>query len=136
MARRWLLDRSALLVDLADVDRVVLRGAEKELVLVAHGDRWTVEGAPNSRAGDAVKRALEQLLAEQVVHLGAAAEREGMSEPALVVEIELRSAPKRTMVVGAADSLQGLVVRFVRRRDVEVTFAVAEARLRPLLDAL
>ena len=85
-ARRWLLDRAALLFDSNDIARLTLTGrGDRRLVIDRQGGKWVVEDDPTSRADTQVMRGLEQLLAEGVVHLGAAGLQEGMADPVLTI---------------------------------------------------
>jgi hypothetical protein len=135
-ARRWLFDRSALLVDMQAISRVVIAGRDREVRIGAQGDRWTVEGAPASNVGTRVKTALEQLIAEEVKHTGAADTREGIDKPALTVKITLRAGEERVVRIGATENQGGIPTRFARRDDIDATFLVAESKLRPFFDAL
>lgn len=157
-ATRWLADRNALLFVPADLARVTLEadGGKKKLVIerVASG-AWQTTGpgaeSPNSaERAAAVREAFSQLLPEGAVTVGKAEPRQGVGKPRLTVTLELLpgkaavGAPAPVdgkplvtrLFVGAADAWQGTSVVYVRREGVEATYAVARARVQPLLDAL
>ncbi len=139
LARQWLLDRAALMFDADDIDRLTLTGrGDRRLTIDKQGSRWVVKDNPSSQAGEVVKTGLEQLLAEGVDHLGAAGPQEGMDHPVLRIEVLLRSAPGEPVVltVGSGEVFHNTSVFFVRRSGIDATFAVAQSRLRPLIDAL
>src|SRR5690606_10540479 len=100
-ASRWLLDRGALILDPADIERVTLEvAARPSLVLLRQAGRWVAERDPTSRAGAAAGNALRELMAEQVVSLGAPREEQGFSAPQLIARIELESGKRLELKVG------------------------------------
>jgi len=138
MGREWLLDRGALLVDAAEVERVVVAVGERRLEVLRRGDAWTLAtpSSPNDTRATTVGKALEVLLAEGVVTLGRAARDEGFDAPKARVTITRREgAPNLELTVGATADVRGARSAFVRRGDLDATFAVSLARLSPLLDA-
>ncbi|MBW2457018.1 MAG: DUF4340 domain-containing protein, partial [Deltaproteobacteria bacterium] len=137
-AGHWLLDRAALMIVTGDVERLTVVGrGERRLTVLPQGGKWVVEGEPASRAGERVKAGLDQLLAEGVVRLGPATPSDGMGDPVLRLEAKLRSeAEPVVLTVGAGEVFRDTSVFFVRRSGLEATFAVAQSRLRPLIDAL
>ncbi|MBI4703564.1 MAG: DUF4340 domain-containing protein [Deltaproteobacteria bacterium] len=141
MAERWLLDRGALLVDLAAVDTVSVTTGRRELQVVAGQESWRAEGAGAGAEalGRQVQEALRDLVAEGVARLGAPARAEGFARPRLVVRVDFvkDAAPGRVVLrVGAGEVWRDTSVFYVRRDGVEATFAVAQSRLRPLLELL
>lgn len=143
-ASRWLLDRTALRVDLSTVRRITLSGpapAKKRLVVLRDQSIWKLDGADASdpsaatRAA-AVRDALNGLYADGATTVGAPLEREGMAKPRLEVVIERDGGAPVRLSVGAGDSLAGTSIHYVRREGVAATYAVAQAKIRPLLDAL
>ena len=137
--QRWLLDRGALLVKLSDVAQVELvkRGRDKPAVVKRQGDRW-LAGDDGDALADQTHATLRALIAEGVMHLGAATANEGVDDPLLTMTITLTtpsSEPVR-IVVGRAEIWNDARVFYVRRADVDATFGVAQSRLRPLIDAL
>jgi hypothetical protein len=138
MGREWLLDRGALLVDAAEVERVVVAVGERRLEVLRRGDAWALatQTSPNDTRATTVGKALEALLAEGVVTLGKAAKDEGFDAPKARVSIVRREgSPTLELVVGATADVRGARSAFVRRGDIEATFAVSLARLSPILDA-
>ena len=139
-ANRWILDRTALLVDVERVTRVTLTAeGGKRLVLEAHGGALQVAGAPADPASiarvAAVRDALNDLLAEGVVTVGPPAPAQGFDRPTLVVTVELGSR-RLELRFGAGDSFRGTSVYYARREGFAATFAVAQSRVQPLLQAV
>jgi hypothetical protein len=123
MARAWMLDRNALLVGLVDVEQVRWRRGDKER---------TEQGGALSAVVD---KALRGMVAEGVVYLGAP--REGdFEEKSLELEVSLRGGDKMVLVAGKGDAWNNTSVYYVRREGIDVTFALAQSRLQPLIDAL
>jgi len=139
-ADRWLFDRTALLADAAHVTRVTLTAeGGKKLSLTSSEGAFHVEGAAgdpvaNAKAA-AVREAVGDLFAEGAVSVGAAEKGEGLDKPVLVMEAEVAGRPMRVRF-GAADTLKGVAVYYARRDGVDATYAVAQTRVRPLLDAV
>ncbi len=135
-ADRWLLDRNALLVDVERMTRVTLAGeGGKKLVLAARGGALQVEGAAPPARAAAVRDALADLVADGVVSVGPPASAQGLDKPVLTVTVEV---PGRRMElkIGAGDAFRGDQVYYARRVGVAATFALAQARVRPLLEAV
>ena len=138
----WLLDRAALMADPKALVRISLESArsDKPLVVEQAADGWQVAGKGPASADTAlrVRDAVADMMAEGVVHLGAARTEEQLGKPVLKIEVELRQAsgkPSRhTLRVGAGDSWRDTNVFYVRREGLDVTYAVAQSRLRPLLE--
>ncbi len=157
-AERWLVDRNALLFVPADLARVSLADAAGKRRLAvertASGAFQVAgpggDGPEASRRAASVREAFGQLLPEGAVTLGKAPAREGFDKPRLTVTVELLpgkasvgAAPPEggkplvaRLIVGSADAWQGTSVVYVRREGVDATYAVARARVQPLLDAL
>ncbi len=142
MARQWLLDRGALMIEAADVDRVTIAAGERTLELARRGDSWIVAGTahPNDTRAASAGKALEALLAEGVVAIGppdAARDKElGLDKPkARITVLRREGKPKIDIVVGAADLWRDTRVHWVRAQGIDATFAVAQARLQPILEA-
>jgi hypothetical protein len=82
---------------------------------------------------------LAEARAEGVVHLGAPRKEEGFDHPRLVLTV--RSVPpppaeprEIRITVGRGDVWRDNNVFYVRRAGVDATFAMAQSKLRPLLD--
>jgi hypothetical protein len=125
LARSWFLDRTALTTVVADIERVTLKARDG-------AERSVEKGA----LGTVVERTLAELLAESVVDLGPARAEDEMDDPLLRIEVTLRGQEPFSLKVGRGDSLDGTSVFFVRKSGIDATFAVAQARLRPLIDSL
>jgi hypothetical protein len=138
LAKRWLLDRSALLVDPKNVTRVVLEHEGDRVELSRVADRWVAaDGAPLPPVAAELDGVLGNLLTEGVVRRGAAAASDGVQSPRLLLTIERKGdGGRRELRIGAGDEWAETRVYYVRASDHDVTFAVAQARLRALLDAL
>jgi hypothetical protein len=139
-ADRWLVDRMTLISEVSRVTRVTLTApAGKRAVLEASGGGFHVAGAAadpvaNARAA-AVREALADLVSEGAVSVGKPEKQEGLDRPALTAEIEIDG--KRTrLVFGAGDTFKGTTVLYARKDGVDATFAVAQAKVRPLLEAV
>ncbi|AGP35653.1 hypothetical protein [Sorangium cellulosum] len=125
----------------------------KPVVLEGSPHGFTVAGAadPASAAATAarVRDALADLRAEGAVALGSPERHHGLSPPRLRVAIELArpqpapagaGAPSSsegsfTIAIGAGDAFRGTNVFYARRDGVSVVYAIAQSRVRPLLEA-
>jgi hypothetical protein len=155
-AGRWLLDRSALVVEAASVLRATLEGSGGAKIVLERGaagalviidpKRPSTDPALVARAA-ALRDALGDLMAEGAVSVGKPEESEGFGskKPSLTIAIEREGAPgaagkqKRETVrilFGAGDVWRGTNIRYARRDGVEATYAVAQAKVRPLFEAL
>jgi Domain of unknown function (DUF4340) len=139
-ADRWLLDRSALVVDVEHLTRVTLAAdGGKKLVLESRAgalhEAGAAPGAEDTGRTAAVRNALADLMADGVVSVGPPASAQGFDKPALRVTVEL---PGRQVDLrfGAGDAFRGDRVDYARRAGIGATFAVAQARVQPLLDAV
>ncbi|WP_437561833.1 DUF4340 domain-containing protein [Sorangium sp. So ce542] len=153
-AGRLLLRRDVFLVAPEDVARVTLSPRDgKPVVLEGSPHGFTVAGAadPASAAATAarVRDALADLRAEGAVALGSPERHHGLSPPRLRVAIELArpqpapagaGAPRSsegsfTIAIGAGDAFRGTNVFYARRDGVSAVYAIAQSRVRPLLEA-
>jgi len=139
-ADRWLVDRMTLINETSRVTRVTLSApGGKRTVLEASGGTFHVAGAAtdpvaNARAAG-VREALGDLVSEGVVSVGRPEKNEGMEKPSLEAVLEVDGKRVR-LVFGAGDTFKGTSVLYARKDGVEATFAVAQARVRPLLEAV
>ncbi|WP_437946787.1 DUF4340 domain-containing protein [Sorangium sp. So ce296] len=153
-AGRLLLRRDVFLVAPEDVARVTLSPRDgKPVVIEGSPHGFTVAGAadPASAAATAarVRDALADLRAEGAVALGSPERHHGLSPPRLRVAIELtrpQPAPAGagasrssegsfTIAIGAGDAFRGTNVFYARRDGVSAVYAIAQSRVRPLLEA-
>jgi hypothetical protein len=139
-----LLDRSALAVRASDVTRVTLEAAagakrvfervgkdgERPLARVGAGSVDAVAAAAD------VEESLGDLTATAAVSLGAPRPIEGFERPRLRAELSLADGATVRLVVGARATLRDIEVDYVRRDGVAATYAVARAKIDPLLDAV
>lgn len=167
-AGRWLLDRTALVVEPAEVQRVTLAPAGgAEVVVENAGGVWKLAGAdkggtqgkqaPGGPGGvaqapadatlgatraAAVRDVLGDLLAEGAVSVGKPEAHQGFEKPALTLTI-LRTPGEGgggggkliRILFGAGDAWRGTTIYYARRDGIDATFAVAQSKVRPLLEA-
>ena len=138
-AEQWMIERTALLVDTARMTRVTLAATGgKKVVLEMHEGALQVVGAPAGAAEEtraaAVRDALGDLMAEGAVSVGPPESAQGFAKPSLSVSVELGSK-RLELRFGGEGVLRGTRVVYARREGVAATFAVAESRVKPLLDA-
>lgn len=150
-ASRWLLARSAVMVDVSTIERVTIASGrtKKRLVVERTEVGFRVAGAHDDPAATtraaAVRDALGDLVPEGAVTVGKPARDEGLDDPELVVTVETATGDPASsggkvratvrLSIGASDVYRGVGVRYLRRDGVEATYAVAQARLRPLFEA-
>jgi hypothetical protein len=95
------------------------------------------QGARAAEQLEIAKRALAEAHAEGVVHLGPARTEEGFDKPRLTIAVT-RSTSSGTatmrMLVGQGDVFHETSVFYVRRDGIDATFAIAQGKLRPLLE--
>jgi hypothetical protein len=113
------IDRSSFMVDPAEVEKIDL-GRKRRLL---------------GRDLEAAKEALSAMRAEGVVHLGPPRLGEGFDRPELAVTIDRTGARAATrLLVGSGDVWRETNVFYARRDGVDATFAIAQSKVRPLLD--
>jgi hypothetical protein len=142
-AGRWLLDRTVFTLAPDDITRVTLAagGKGKKLVLERAGDALRIAGdagqADASARAAAIRDALGDLVPEGAVSVGAPRGEEGLDPPAARITVE-RGDPQRTVRIrlGRGDAFRGTAVVYARREGVDATYVIAQARVRPLLDAV
>ncbi|HEY3592276.1 MAG TPA: DUF4340 domain-containing protein, partial [Polyangiaceae bacterium] len=129
----WAIDRSYFMVDPGEVQQIRLEGGASSLTLGGAGD----QGARAAEQLEIAKRALAEAHAEGVVHLGPARTEEGFDKPRLTIAVT-RSTSSGTatmrMLVGQGDVFHETSVFYVRRDGIDATFAIAQGKLRPLLE--
>ncbi|HEY3493265.1 MAG TPA: DUF4340 domain-containing protein [Polyangiaceae bacterium] len=135
--RVLLIDRGAFLTPPETVERLVLATPERSIELKREAGVLAAKGGdvdPAALAG--ALEALGALRAEAALHTGSERPEEALARPVLTVSIEPGAGfgPKRSFRIGSADEFRGQPVRFARVDKVDATFAIAQARLRPLFD--
>jgi hypothetical protein len=140
LASRWLIDRAGFRVDPATIDAVTLVRGPKVVVLTRRGQSLSRAdgGGGAGEEGEKVGEALAGLRAEGTVHIGPARADEGLAPPTLDVRVHRTGDAGASLhfVVGHGAVWEDQKVYFARLDGVDATFAIAEARLAPLLDAL
>ncbi len=138
----WVLDRSLLMLDMAETERVALERHGKRWVFKKDGERFVLEsGDLDAAKVGQIVQLLATASAEAAVHLGAARPEEGFAQPNLVVEFARlpargeHSKPVR-LSFGAGDVWRGTSVYYARRDGINCSFVIARGRLQPILDAL
>ena len=133
----WAVDRSYFMLEPAEVRHIrLVRGATK----------WELDaarGGPDAGAAverfEIVRKVLAEARTEGVVHLGAPKKEEGFDAPRL--SLTVRCVPPSPaepheirIAVGRGDVWRDNNVVYVRRAGVNATFAMAQSKVRPLLD--
>jgi hypothetical protein len=135
-----LVARGSLTSGLDDATRVTLRQASgRPRVLLRSGAEggFQLEGGSDTSLAAALGDALADLLPEAAVTVGPAAPGEGLAPPLLVLEASgAKGTIPARILFGAGDTYRGARVIYARRDGVDATFAVADAKVRGLLDAL
>lgn len=144
-ASLWLFDRQALVIDSALLVRVEAAVAGgKTLVAERAGEAWKSVSGEGDAVAATLRAAVTGLIAEGVVSTGAPDRSFGLDKPRLTLTIvaepepgSAKGAPRRTFKIafGAGDSFGGTSVVYARRDGLDVTFAVAQGKVRPLFDA-
>ncbi|HTN88816.1 MAG TPA: DUF4340 domain-containing protein [Sorangium sp.] len=157
-AGRLLLRRDVFVVAPQEIARVTLVPADgKPVVVEASPGGFTVAGAGGDQASATataagVRDALADLRAEGAVALGKPEKHHGLSPPRLRITVDLArpqtapagkggaTPPRRapgsfTIAIGAGDAFRGTNVFYARRDGVDAVYAIAQSRVRPLLEA-
>ncbi|WP_433935583.1 DUF4340 domain-containing protein [Sorangium cellulosum] len=155
-AGRLLLRRDVFAVAPEDIARVTLTPASgKPVVIEASPGGFTVAGAADlasaTSAAAGVRDALADLRAEGAVALGKPEQHHGLTPPRLRIAVDLArpaAAPAEggagaarppggsfTIAIGAGDAFRGTNVVYARRDGVNAVYAIAQSRVRPLLEA-
>jgi len=148
----WLLDRSIFSFDLGDVVKVSIDypgGKTKPLVLErsAGALRLTSDPSATSRTA-AIRDALADLVPLGAESVGPPRKNQGFDPPAAIVTVQRehledpegteppRIDPARTIRIslGAGDSFHGTTITYARRDGVDATYAIPQAKTRPLLE--
>jgi hypothetical protein len=132
-----LIDRSPFMAETATLARVTLSTPKKQVVIERRGGALLAKSDDVPEAAtDQALEALAGLRAEAALHSGPARASEGFSVPALKIELDLNPGlgARRTFRIGTLDSYRGEAVRDARIDGTDATFALSEAKLRPLFD--
>ena len=144
--RTYAIDRSMFMLSANQVRSLRLVSADRDVRIGSTSGTWTtVKGSKPALPEGAVasiRQTLVEMRAEGVVHVGRAEPNEGFDKPILRIEIDLdpssvqKSSPHVELEIGRADAWQNTNVYFARKKGVNATFAIASAKIRPLLDLL
>lgn len=138
----YAIDRAYFLFVPKEIRKVTLRSKGKSLTLVRSGERFVAEGdAITAERATQIVEELADLRIEGVVGLGAPRKEEGFDTPRLEIEVERQLPMALTpetvkVVVGAGDAHAGMLIHYARREGVDATFAMAQAQVRSILDAM
>lgn len=133
-ARRWLLDRAALMVAPERVRKITLRDARGRSLELGRGGSGWVLGGKSSALARRLGKALEKFVAEGIVDVGA---RSTNAAALATIEIEnLGEQKPRVLRIEAAGVWKGDKVYWVRDEAIAATFALLRPRVDPLLNAL
>ena len=142
----WAVDRSYFMIDAAEVRRVRFeRGPLKwEYTAGSTTSASPKPGAPPEKNEAAerfevVRKALSEARTEGVVHLGPPRKEEGFDKPRLVLTVRVAPPPPAEpseirMTVGRGDVFRDNNVFYIRRAGIDATFAIAQSKLRALMD--
>lgn len=136
---RWLVDRSACVVNPDRVRRLEVETRDGSVELIRGGEGWEQVGGTVSLPADHVWKLVEglsALRAEAAVTIGAPRPEEGLSRPVLVVrvEAETQESGAREIRFGASDSWGATSIHYARASGVNATFVVAQSKVRQVTD--
>jgi hypothetical protein len=138
-ALRVLIDRSGFHIDSAEVDTLALARGGSRLVLTRREGKLGLPDGGGTDLGEKLSLALDALRADEVVHLGPPATKEGFAHPSLDVRIRLTGdagAREAHFVLGDSALILKERMFYARLDGTDATFAIARDRIAPLLDAL
>jgi Domain of unknown function (DUF4340) len=155
-AGQWLVDRAPFSIDAGEIARATIATGDgkKKLVLERAGEALRVAGETGAQASAqaaALRDALSDLVPEGAVSVGDKPRKdEGLDPPAVVITVERDKRdpgsgaatgsidPGRTLRIslGRGDAVRGTAVVYARLAGVSATYAIAQAKVRPLLDAV
>jgi hypothetical protein len=136
---RLVLNRDVMRVLGADVSRVTLRAGGDRLVAETRSGAWKLTGdAASEPSADItagkLRDALSDLRAEGAVSIGPPAPAHGFGEPTATLEVERTGGQRMLVTFGATDVFRGVAATYARLEGVDATYAVAQSRVRALLD--
>jgi hypothetical protein len=127
----WAVDRSYFMVEPTDVRQIRIDRAGRHLTL--EPARPGARDAGSSERFEIARRALSEARVEGLVHPGEPQTGEGFDKPLMTVTV-VRGNSTVKMSIGRGDAWRDTNVFYARRDGVDATFAVAQSKLRPLLD--
>jgi hypothetical protein len=141
----YAIDRSVFMIDPSEVRSVQLQvEAHRALLVAKPGEKWVcAPDSPSELPATAIARvqeALVEMRTEGVVHLGDPVAQEGFSKPLATLLVQRvpgraeRSGAIR-LSFGRGDAWRGMNVHYARREGYNATFAIAAAKLKPILEA-
>jgi hypothetical protein len=143
--RSYAIDRTLFMMDPSEVRGVRIRTEKKTIALVGKGGKLEADasagGGLSSGAVAKIERALVEMRAEGVAHLGPAAASEGFDRP--LVSVQVLRQPGRgersreiKFAIGRADVWRHANVYWARREGADATFAMASSRVKVLLEGM
>jgi len=134
----WAIDRSYFMIDPSEVRHIRFERGTTKWELDAAGAGGPDGGAAVERF-EIARKVLGEARAEGAVHLGSARKEEGFERPRLMLTVRsVPAAPAEPreirITVGRGDVWRDNNVFYVRRAGVDATFAMAQSKLRLLLD--
>jgi hypothetical protein len=143
----WAVDRSYFMIEAADVRRIHFERGSLKWEYTAGSTPPSASpkpgAAPEKNEGaerfEVVRKALSEARTEGVVHLGPPRKEEGFGKPGLVLTVRVAPPPPAEaneirIVVGRGDVFRDNNVFYVRRAGIDATFAIAQSKLRALMD--
>lgn len=134
LANQWMFERTSLLVDVAQVARARVRRGDRTTEVTVKDGQWLTEPPT---LGPIIRQTLDDLIAEGAVTAGPAPPEQGLDDPQLAIEVWRAHADEPIVLrIGSGDVWRDTSVFYGRRDGVSATFAVAQSRLRKLIDAM
>jgi hypothetical protein len=127
----WAVDRSYFMIEPGDVHPIRIDRGRHHLTLEPAGPAARDAGGSSERF-EVVRRALAEARTEGLVHLGAPHKEEGFDRP--IVTLTMKGAPPTIVSIGRGDVWRDTSVFYVRREGIDATFAIAQSKLRPIVD--
>jgi hypothetical protein len=127
----WAVDRSYFMFEPGDVRQIRIDRAGRRSTLepVRPGAR----DAGSAERFEAARRVLSEARAEGLVHVGAPRGDEGFDTPLATVTVQKGNSTIQ-FSIGRGDAWRDTNVFYARRDGVDATFAIAQSKIRPLLD--
>ena len=117
---------------------IVVRNGSRPLIAVVQRAKDELWVLPRGKL-KSNESALAGARTEGMIHLGTARKDEGFDKPLLTLAIDTARAGSGArstikIAVGRGEVWRDTSIFYVRREGVDVTFAMAQSKLRPLLD--